>query len=116
MTIYNIILYNLAGMNYAVHALMYFYYGLMAARRLPKWFPTGFVTASQISQMVVGVVMTIYNIILYNRRDCHVKFSNLVACVLMYFSYFCLFMNFAVERYILKPRRRKSDADAKKIK
>merc|ERR1712139_66501 len=56
------------AMNYAVHFIMYGYYFLMAARCLPKWFPAGIITTAQISQMVVGVVLTIYAGVLYKSR------------------------------------------------
>jgi len=104
-----------AAMNYAVHALMYGYYFLMATRMLPKWFPAGIVTISQISQMVVGVALTALSGRLYaSSQACDVKIDNLIAGGLMYFSYFLLFVHFAIDRYILKPRRRKA-VDAKKV-
>merc|ERR1719331_1721602 len=104
-----------AAMNYAVHALMYGYYFLMAARMLPKWFPAGIVTISQISQMVVGVVLTVLSTRYYaSSKTCDVKIDNLIAGGLMYFSYFLLFVHFAIERYILKPRRKKA-VDTKKV-
>jgi len=99
-----------AAMNYAVHALMYFYYFLMAIRWLPKWFPAGIVTICQISQMVVGVVLTIINGRLYvSSKLCDVKLENLIAGGLMYFSYFLLFLHFAFGRYVLKPKSKKSN-------
>lgn len=95
-----------AAMNYGVHSIMYFYYFLMAARKLPKWFPALIITIAQISQMVVGVVLTIKSGFLYNNnRTCTVKADNLIAGGLMYFSYFVLFVHFAVERYCLKPKK-----------
>ncbi|KAH8070212.1 very-long-chain 3-ketoacyl-CoA synthase [Aureococcus anophagefferens] len=42
------------AMNYAVHSLMYAYYGLMAVDAKPAWFLPEVVTGAQISQMVAG--------------------------------------------------------------
>lgn len=108
-----------AAMNYAVHALMYFYYFLMAIRWLPKWFPAGIVTTCQISQMVVGVALTIINGRLYaSSKLCDVKLENLIAGGLMYFSYFLLFVHFAFGRYVLKSKSKKTNgaAEEKKVK
>jgi len=108
-----------ASMNYCVHFVMYGYYFLMAMKWLPKWFPAGIVTIAQISQMVVGVVLTVYSGMLYAYprpssnsiyappQVCDVKIENLWAGGLMYASYFALFMHFAFERYYLKPQRKK---------
>jgi len=112
-----------AAMNYSVHCIMYGYYFFMAIRMLPKWFPAGIITIAQISQMVVGVVMTIFSIKLYNSptvsanrmyassKVCDVKIDNLWAGGLMYASYFALFVHFAVERYFWAPQRKKLAAD-----
>lgn len=107
-----------AAMNYAVHFIMYFYYFLMAIRMMPKWFPAGIVTMAQISQMVVGVTLTIVsghlyayprvsNSQMYRVAKCDVKIDNLWAGGLMYASYFALFVHFAIDRYFLKPQRKK---------
>jgi hypothetical protein len=96
------------AMNYAVHAIMYAYYCGVALKIVPKWFPAGIITIAQISQMVVGVVLTLLSVKLYNyRMDCSVKLENLVAGGLMYFSYFVLFVHFAIQRYFLNPPHKK---------
>jgi hypothetical protein len=109
-----------AAMNYAVHFVMYGYYFLMASRKLPKWFPAGIVTIAQISQMIVGVVLTVFSGYYYTypkassvpvyrplNGECDVKWDNLVAGGVMYASYFALFVHFAIERYWIKPQRKK---------
>jgi elongation of very long chain fatty acids protein 6 len=91
-------------MNYGVHAIMYFYYFLMAVKCKPKWFNSMYITVSQISQMVVGVTVTILNIILpplYD-KECHVKKENNVAAMIMYGSYLMLFLEFFFKRYAVK--------------
>jgi len=62
------------------------------------------ITTAQISQMVVGTFIQIASMALY-RQDptkCSFDFSNLVAGALMYGSYFALFFQFALERFVFK--------------
>ncbi len=101
------------AMNYCVHALMYFYFFLMAIQMVPKWFNPFILTAFQISQMVVGTSVVgacIYyhyygtktyqfqpNIV--GTRKCNNLESNLIAGGIMYASYLYLFCEFAVKRF-----------------
>merc|ERR1712129_520765 len=39
------------GINFSVHALMYFYYFLMTVKLKPKWFQSIYVTIAQLIQM-----------------------------------------------------------------
>lgn len=96
-----------AAMNYTVHAAMYFYYYLMAVKKLPKNFPSWVITLMQISQMVVGT--SIVSACLYYHYYGGSKFapgrcnnspSNLLAGGVMYASYLYLFVEFAVKRFI----------------
>mmetsp|Transcript_128948 Transcript_128948/g.234272 ORF Transcript_128948/g.234272 Transcript_128948/m.234272 type:complete len:314 (+) Transcript_128948:75-1016(+) len=109
-----------AVMNYTVHGIMYGYYFLAAVNRLPTWFPPIVVTLGQIAQMIIGVALTVISITYYpasatSSRNCDVKIDNLIVGGLMYASYFALFVHFAVERYILAPKRkRKAKAGEKK--
>lgn len=101
-----------AVMNYLVHGIMYGYYFLAAVNRLPTWFPPIIVTLGQITQMIIGVALTVVSIRYYDpsatsSRNCDVKISNLRWGGLMYASYFALFVHFAVERYVLAPRRKR---------
>jgi len=91
-------------MNYGVHAIMYFYYFLMAVKCKPKWFNSMWITMSQISQMVVGVTVTVLNLILPTlyEKECHVKKENNVAAMIMYGSYLMLFLEFFFKRYAVK--------------
>lgn len=93
-----------AAMNYSVHFVMYGYYALMAIKIKPWWFPPAIVTIGQIAQMVVGIVLTIMSGKYYaSNIACEVKFDNLVAGGVMYASYLALFVQFAVDRYVLGP-------------
>merc|ERR1719353_1012982 len=53
-------------MNYSVHAVMYGYYAAASLKCVPKWFPTSIITASQISQMIVGTAVQCLSIYLYS--------------------------------------------------
>lgn len=108
------------AMNYTVHAIMYFYYYLAAARtRPPRW--GKIVTVLQISQMIAGVLITAFSILNSFRFDfmyasthqiaanpklhnaCFVSRSNMLLAAVMYSTYFYLFAAFFVKRYV-KPR------------
>jgi elongation of very long chain fatty acids protein 6 len=91
-------------MNYTVHATMYGYYFLMALKLKPKWFDPMIVTAMQISQMIVGVTVTLGGFY-YFKTDptCHLTYENNTAALVMYGSYLFLFMQFFIERYWHNP-------------
>jgi elongation of very long chain fatty acids protein 6 len=89
------------AMNYSVHAIMYFYYFLTAAKMVPKWFNPSIITTIQISQMVVGVGVVaaslyyhIYGGKKYAAGQCNNEDSNLVAGMVIYGSYLYLFVAF----------------------
>lgn len=92
------------GMNYSVHAVMYFYYFLMAINRKPTWINPIFITIFQLSQMVVGIFVCVavyyYKNIL--NHPCAVTDENMLAGGVMYFSYFLLFLNFLLQRFVFK--------------
>ncbi|EQC26232.1 hypothetical protein SDRG_15967 [Saprolegnia diclina VS20] len=92
------------AMNYSVHAIMYFYYFLTARGYRPKW--ALLVTVAQLSQMVVGVAVCTMSV-LYIRRGatCYVNHDNLKWGILMYSSYFALFLKFFIERYCFPAKR-----------
>jgi elongation of very long chain fatty acids protein 6 len=99
------------AMNYTVHAVMYFYYFLQAIRAIPKWFPSWIITSMQIIQMVIGTAVVCYSIYFklygsehYPAGTCNVTTENLYVGGIIYASYLYLFMEFAVKRYILKPK------------
>ena len=88
------------AMNYSVHAMMYGYYYLMAINQKPTWLNPGLITACQISQMVVGTALCVKTYFLLGNTDCSVKSENVIAGMLMYFSYLYLFCEFAFNRFI----------------
>jgi elongation of very long chain fatty acids protein 6 len=90
-------------MNYAVHSSMYGYYFLMAMKWRPKWFNPVVITAFQISQMVVGVAVTLVGFYYYqtdSAKTCHyLDAENNTAAFVMYGSYLFLFLQFFFGRY-----------------
>jgi len=97
-------------MNYGVHAIMYGYYFLMAIKMKPKWLNAMFITGAQISQMVVGVIVTVFAFYFYQTENddsnpCFIQKENNIAAFIMYGSYLFLFMQFFTLRY--QPRSRK---------
>ena len=92
-------------MNYSVHATMYGYYFLMALKLKPTWFDPMVVTAMQISQMVVGVTVTLAGFYYFKTDSaCHLSGENNIAAFVMYGSYLFLFLQFFIGRYWQKPK------------
>mmetsp|Transcript_18300 Transcript_18300/g.26277 ORF Transcript_18300/g.26277 Transcript_18300/m.26277 type:complete len:103 (+) Transcript_18300:692-1000(+) len=101
-------------MNYSVHASMYFYYFLMAMRWRPKWFNPMIITTFQISQMVVGVAVTLIGFYYYQKDPtCKIERENNTAAFVMYGSYLFLFLQFFVGRYV--KAKAKAAEKAKKV-
>ncbi|KAJ8598370.1 hypothetical protein CTAYLR_002968 [Chrysophaeum taylorii] len=92
------------SMNYCVHAIMYTYYALMAFNMGNLFIPPEFITAAQISQMIVGV--SVQCAAMRVARPCDIDGANLVFGALMYLSYFFLFMKFALQRFVFKTNSR----------
>ncbi len=97
---------------------MYGYYFLMAVRMKPKWLNAMFITTAQISQMVVGVVVTLMGFYYYRLEGsvsdggtCHIQKENNTAAFLMYGSYLFLFAQFFIGRYF----QVKAKASKKKV-
>eukprot|EP00540_Astrosyne_radiata_P008096 CAMPEP_0116845442 /NCGR_PEP_ID=MMETSP0418-20121206/13269_1 /TAXON_ID=1158023 /ORGANISM="Astrosyne radiata, Strain 13vi08-1A" /LENGTH=237 /DNA_ID=CAMNT_0004476553 /DNA_START=109 /DNA_END=822 /DNA_ORIENTATION=+ len=101
-------------MNYSVHASMYFYYFLMASKLRPKWFNPMFITAFQISQMIVGVAVTLAAFYYYSTDSddtCQIEGENNTAAFVMYGSYLFLFLQFFVGRYFAKKASKQKKVD-----
>ena len=97
-------------MNYAVHAFMYFYYFLMAIRAKAAWLRAQWITIAQISQMVVGVSLTVigcYLLWIAPVPNCFLTMDNNVAALIMYGSYLFLFLQFFIGRYFRKKSSQK---------
>lgn len=109
------------AMNYSVHAVMYFYYFLASQLQRPLSWGI-FVTIAQISQMFVGVGVTcvsLYYSSVYTLSNSwkgdqftdplthgqYINTRNLVYGLLMYSTYFYLFAEYFVKRYVLKKKK-----------
>ena len=96
-------------MNYSVHASMYGYYFLMAMKLRPKWFNPIIITIFQISQMIVGVAVTLAGFYFYKTDPtCGIDKENNTAAFVMYGSYLFLFLQFFFGRYFKKGKKQKS--------
>uniref|UniRef100_A0A3Q1I8A4 Elongation of very long chain fatty acids protein n=1 Tax=Anabas testudineus TaxID=64144 RepID=A0A3Q1I8A4_ANATE len=87
-------------MNYAVHSLMYTYY---AARAAGLWVPRPFamlITASQILQMVMGLLIQGLVYHWMHEVHCPSQVENIAWGSLMYFSYLILFALFFYDTYL----------------
>ncbi|KAJ3312044.1 hypothetical protein HDV04_003431 [Boothiomyces sp. JEL0838] len=94
------------AMNYSVHAVMYTYYALQAAGLCPRWFPSYIITISQILQMAVGTYVCVYTwYYMLQGKTCYNDLSGMIYGALMYISYFALFVNFAIQRFVLKKKK-----------
>jgi len=71
----------------------------MSIKQKPKWFRPQWVTVAQITQMVIGVFISIYAFSLVHREECWAGFENNTGILIMYFSYFILFLNFFLNRF-----------------
>jgi len=97
-----------ASMNYCVHSLMYFYFGLTQCGKNGRKFAKRFsmlVTILQLVQMVVGITVTVASAVYhYQGEPCYVSLANSVIGLLMYLSYFVLFAKLFNDHYV-KPKK-----------
>lgn len=90
--------------NYAVHSVMYFYYFLMATKCKPKWFNPQVITVAQISQMVVGVTACTQAWALADLPGSFINKNVIKAGFAMYASYLALFVQFFIDRYVVRAK------------
>lgn len=98
-----------AAVNFGIHAIMYFYYGMTQlgpkARGLVKPYAI-YVTFLQLSQMGFGlfiVGMTVYY--KYHRRPCFTHPNSNFLALVMYASYFALFLDIFMRRYVFANKK-----------
>ena len=105
--------------NATVHGFMYTYYALKASKLLtiPSWVNI-FITFSQMLQMVIGILVNMYALHALNAgKECSTYHRNIHVSLMMYFSYFMLFVNFFYNAYFKKKRHlpgKKDVGDANK--
>lgn len=101
------------SMNYSVHAIMYFYYFLMANGIRCWW--AKYITYLQISQMVVGMFTVASHVYYrYTVKNCDGSERNLAFGMLIYGSYFALFCQFFVGKYVAQQKKAKRSSSLEK--
>jgi elongation of very long chain fatty acids protein 6 len=96
------------GMNSFVHAFMYLYYFETARGNRPTW--NVWLTLTQISQMVVGSYLTARDLLSEHCAPLTTTYTG----VLMYFSYFCLFVHLFYDMYVKSGGRSRRDKSKSK--
>ncbi|XP_040847730.1 elongation of very long chain fatty acids protein 3 [Ochotona curzoniae] len=90
-------------MNFGVHAVMYTYYTLKAAKvRSPQLLPM-LITSLQILQMFVGATVGVLTYIWRQEPGCHTTAEHFFWSLVLYTTYFILFAHFFCQAY-LKPK------------
>ncbi|CAD5217369.1 unnamed protein product [Bursaphelenchus okinawaensis] len=95
-------------MNYFAHAFMYSYYAYSAlGKRLPMWVSMT-VTTIQTIQMFLGVAVTsfVYYIKVYKNEPCQQSMANLYLAFLIYITFAVLFVEFYVNAYFKKGKKK----------
>ncbi|TKR86624.1 hypothetical protein L596_011179 [Steinernema carpocapsae] len=105
---------NFIVMNFVAHSLMYTYFAITALGIRINRAIAACVTLVQISQMVIGVAISIFVYYIKTRTDhkCQQSFGNLKLAFLIYSSYLVLFVRFFSRTYLSAPK--KSVEDKKK--
>jgi len=90
-------------MNYFVHSVMYFYYGLKARQvKIPQRWSIA-ITILQISQMAWGLFVNFYAMYAKSMGwECARSYAGFKVLMLMYLSYLLLFGNYFYKAYIRK--------------
>jgi elongation of very long chain fatty acids protein 6 len=90
------------AMNYTVHSVMYSYYTLKAMKiRVPLGI-SKLITTLQILQMIIGIAICGYASVLKARKQsCDNDTVVLILSILVYCSYFVLFLNFYFKAYFV---------------
>ena len=99
-----------ASMNYSVHAMMYFYFGLTQTGPRGKALARRFsmaITTLQLAQMVVGIAVTVASMVYHaSGAVCHVSLVNSLLGLAMYVSYFLLFLQLFLRSYVWKTHKK----------
>lgn len=100
-----------SGINFGVHSIMYSYYmfksmGFRISASVAKA-----ITILQLLQFVVGLIVLFTGVWMkWIGVECGMNDTHLTTGVIMYGSYFILFLNFFYKRYIVpSPKREKKD-------
>ena len=106
-----------ASMNYSVHSMMYFYFGLTQTGPRGKALARRFsmaITSLQLAQMVVGIAVTVASMVYHaSGAVCHVSLVNSLLGLAMYVSYFLLFLQLFLRSYVWKTHKPETRAGAR---
>lgn len=98
------------AVNSGVHAIMYGYYFLMTIKMKPKWINPVWITVAQLVQMVIGLTVTGFSVYYFKtateEKPCDIEADTFIPCFCMYGSYFLLFLNFFIQRYISRKNKK----------
>ena len=95
------------AMNFLVHSLMYSYFALQTLNIKAPLFVSMSITTLQILQMVGGIYVIVYTrMMLLAKEPCTQTWTVVNSGLVMYGSYFLLFVQFFVKAYILKGKKR----------
>ncbi len=96
--------------NYAIHMIMYSYFGLRAMGLSVPRCISMLITLLQLSQMALGVAIVFRVLVIRSKGEfCHSSVQNMALGGLIYFSYFLLFMNYFVRAYFGKGKKKKEE-------
>ncbi|XP_037661275.1 elongation of very long chain fatty acids protein 3 [Choloepus didactylus] len=88
-------------MNLSVHAIMYTYYTLKAAKmKFPRMLSM-VITSLQILQMFLGAIFGILTYIWRQEKGCHTTAQHFFWSSMLYATYFILFAHFFYQSYIM---------------
>ena len=95
------------SMNYGVHSVMYTYYMLKALGINVPSVVTKSITTLQLSQFFMGLVcIVVVAVRLWQGKECNTTATCAIVGLIIYGSYFALFLNFFYQRYIKrKPKK-----------
>lgn len=102
------------AMNFSVHSIMYLYYALKAVGMWPRFIPSFLITLLQLAQMVGGIAicMLTYKYQTVDKLPCATSAVSFQSGVVMYASYFVLFLQILFS--LLGPKKRSAASSAKK--
>ncbi|XP_029772476.1 elongation of very long chain fatty acids protein 3 [Suricata suricatta] len=95
-------------MNYSVHAIMYIYYTLRAAKmKAPTWLPI-LITSLQILQMFMGAGISFFTYIWRQEQGCQTKTEQFFWSLVLYITYCILFVHYFHHSYIIPKAKAKT--------
>ena len=99
-----------SSLNFGVHSIMYTYYMFKAMRFRISSTIAKMITVLQLVQFCIGLVLVFAGMrVWFEERECGMNGTHVKAGLIMYGSYFILFLNFFCHRYIKQKPNLKTD-------